>query len=47
MENQQYKALMTAVNLARQEEAAVTGRPRYDSKSQGFVENDHQLVQVC
>ena len=39
------QALMTAVQLARQAETVVTGKPRYDSKSKGLVENAHQLVQ--
>ena len=39
------QAMMTAVTLARQKEAVVTGKPRYDSKSDGLVQNAHQLVQ--
>ena len=36
---------MTAVKLARQQDTIVTGKPRYDSKSKGLVENAHRLVQ--
>ena len=36
---------MTAVKLVRQEETVVIGKPRYDSKSKGLVENVHPLVQ--
>ena len=39
------QASLTAVKLARQEETVVRGKPRYNSKSKGLVENAHQLVQ--
>ena len=39
------QASLIAVKFARQEETVVTGKPRYDSKSKGLVENAHQLVQ--
>ena len=38
------QVLMTALKLVRQEETVVTGKPRYDSKSKGLVENAHELV---
>ena len=38
------QVLMIALKLARQEETVVTGKPRYDSKSKGLVENAHELV---
>ena len=38
------QAWMTAVKLSRQEETVVTGKPRYDSKSNGLVEHANQLV---
>ena len=38
--------MLTAVRLARTEETAVKGKPRYDSKSKGIVENTNGLVKV-
>ena len=40
------QAWMTAVKLSRQEETVVTGKRRYDSKSNGLVEHANQLVRV-
>ena len=37
------QALMTAVKLARQVEAVVTGKPRCDPKSKGLMENADNL----
>lgn len=38
------QALLSAIKLARKEDALVTGKPRYDSKSKGLVENANQMV---
>ena len=35
------------IKLMRKEETVVTGKPRYDSKSRGIVENANGLVKVC
>ena len=45
MVNQQNKHLLIEVKLARQEVEVVTGKPRYDSKSKGLVENALHSVQ--
>jgi hypothetical protein len=38
------QALLAAIKLMRKEETVVTGKPRYDSKSKGIVENANGLV---
>ena len=41
---QQFKALITAVELAKREESAVTSKPRYDFTSKGLVVNAHDSI---
>ncbi len=38
------QTLMTTIKLHRTDETIVTGKPRYDSKSKGIVENANGLV---
>ena len=38
------QALLTAIKLHREKETVVTGKPRYDSKSKGVVENANMLA---
>ena len=36
--------MLTAIKLHRKAETVVTGKPRYDSKSKGIIENANGLV---